>query len=116
MSERGGADLVLTNAAVQTMDPERPRATAVGGEGRQDRLRRATTPSAKDLSGAGTERIDVGGRTVMPGIHDGHIHALDGGRLLFAPNLQGERLDLNGFLDALARMLEETGDLSRTAG
>jgi predicted amidohydrolase YtcJ len=29
MGERGGADLVLTNAAVLTMDPDRPTADAL---------------------------------------------------------------------------------------
>jgi predicted amidohydrolase YtcJ len=109
MGERGGADLVLTNAAVRTMDPERPTASAVavrggeivfvGGDG-----------EAREWAGAATECVDAGGRTAMPGIHDGHVHALDGGRLLFALNLHGERLDLDGFLGALARMLEETAD------
>ena len=109
MGERGGADLVLTNAAVLTMDPERPRARALavsGGEivfvGGED--------GARELAGAATEMIDAGGRTVMPGIHDGHIHALDGGTLMFAPNLEGERLELDGFLDAIARMLERSGE------
>ena len=107
MGERGAADLVLTNAAVLTMDAERPRARALAvsdGEivfvGDED--------GAKDWVDAGTELIDAGGRTVMPGIHDGHIHALDGGIGLFAPNLQSERLELAGFLDAIGRMLERT--------
>lgn len=102
-----GADLVLTDAAVLTMDPERPRASAlavkdggivfVGDE-----------QGAREWVGADTERIDACGRTLMPGICDGHIHALDGGRLLSAPNLHGERLDLGGLLEAIAGMLERS--------
>jgi predicted amidohydrolase YtcJ len=108
MGERGGADLVLTNAAVLTMDPERPRAQAVAVS-RGEIVFVGGDDEAREWTGAATELIDAGGRTLMPGIHDGHIHALDGGRLLFAPNLHGERLGLDGFLDALAGLLETTG-------
>jgi predicted amidohydrolase YtcJ len=104
MGERGGADLVLTNAAAVTMDPERPRAAAVAVKGGEI-VFVGDDAGATALAGAETERIDAGGRTLMPGIHDGHIHALDGGRLLSAPNLQGERLHLQGFLDAIAGLL-----------
>lgn len=104
MSERG-ADLVLANAAVRTMDPERPTATALAvSDG--EIVFVGDDEGAREWIGDGTERIDAGGRTLMPGIHDGHIHALDGGRLLFAPHLHGERLELNGLLDAIAGMLE----------
>ena len=108
MGEMGGADLVLTNAAVLTMDPERPRAEALAVKDGEI-IFVGDAAEANGLGGAGTERIDAGARTLMPGIHDGHIHALDGGRLLFAPNLHGERLGLDGFLDALAGLLETTG-------
>jgi predicted amidohydrolase YtcJ len=107
MGDRGGADLVLTNAAVLTMDPERPRARALAASGGEI-VFVGDEDGARDRIGAGTELVDAGGRTLMPGIHDAHIHVLDGGRLLFAPNLKGERLDLDGFLGALARLLEET--------
>ena len=108
MGERGAADLVLANASVVTMDPERPRASAVAVRGGEV-VFVGDDAEARGLAGPGTERIDAGGRTLMPGIHDGHIHALDGGRLLSAANLHGERLDLEGLLDALADMLEPTG-------
>jgi predicted amidohydrolase YtcJ len=107
MAEPGGADLVLTNAVVHTMDPERPRAEALAARGGEI-VFVGDDGAAREWAGGASETIDAGGRAVMPGIHDGHVHALDGGRLLFAPNLHGERLDLDGFLGALARMLEET--------
>jgi predicted amidohydrolase YtcJ len=104
MGERGRADLVVTSAAVRTMDPERPTAEAVAVAAGEI-VFVGDAGGARELAGDGTEVIDAGGRTVMPGIHDGHIHALDGGRLLFAHNLHGERFDLEGFMDALAGML-----------
>jgi predicted amidohydrolase YtcJ len=109
MGERGVAELVVTNGSVFTADPERPRARALAVSGGEIAFV-GDDAGAREWVGPATEVFDVGGRTVMPGIHDGHIHALDGGRELFAPNLHGERLDLDGFLGALARMLEETGD------
>jgi predicted amidohydrolase YtcJ len=102
------ADLVFTGGTVFTADPERPRASAVAvNDGEIAFVGDAS--GAREWIGRGTELIDLAGRMLMPGIHDGHLHALDGGRLLSAPNLEGERLDRDGFLEAIAGMLERTG-------
>ncbi len=72
------ADLVITNALVRTMDPQRPRAEAVAilgnrivafGDSRQIAL----------LAGANTRVIDARGRLVLPGFNDAHLHFLSGG-------------------------------------
>jgi predicted amidohydrolase YtcJ len=67
------ADFVLKNANVITMDPARPAAelVAVGGDkialvARNDEL--------DSVSGARTKVIDCGGRTVVPGFNDAHLH------------------------------------------
>jgi hypothetical protein len=67
------ADIVLKNARVITMDPSRAVAGVAAitgdsisfvGEGSQ----------MESLTGAGTRVIDCGGRTVLPGFNDAHIH------------------------------------------
>ena len=75
----GPADLIVTNAKVFTMDPQRPNAAAfavrdgefiaVGSEVEVQRFR-----------GEKTRRIDARGRTLIPGLNDSHAHAVRGGR------------------------------------
>jgi predicted amidohydrolase YtcJ len=80
-------DLVLVNGNVITMDPARPRASAVGiRDGRivvvgSDAEARAALP--------GAETIDLGGRTATPGFIDAHIHLLAYGHSLSEANLYG---------------------------
>lgn len=69
------ADLVLENAKVLTMDPQRPLAyyVAVKGDhissvGSQDEL--------TGLTSAGAKRMDCQGMTLVPGFNDAHIHLL----------------------------------------
>lgn len=71
-------DIVLVNAKVLTVDPSDTIAEAVAIRG--NRIS-AVGGSAeiKALAGEGTRVIDLGGRTVIPGLIDSHIHAIRGG-------------------------------------
>ncbi|VDC30217.1 amidohydrolase [Pseudogemmobacter humi] len=72
------ADLILTNAKVLTMDPERPRAAAVAvAEGRILAVGAAAEIAA--LAGPETKVIDAGGRTLLPGFVESHLHLGLGG-------------------------------------
>ena len=63
------ADLLLVNANVLTMDPGRPRATAVAITGG----RILDLPDYPEEVSA--ERVvDLRGATVLPGFHDAHNH------------------------------------------
>lgn len=67
------ADSVLVGGNVVTMDPALPRASAVAIRG--DRI--AAVGSDEQILatfGAGTDRIDLAGRTVVPGLIDAHTH------------------------------------------
>ena len=70
-------DLILTGARVVTMDPATPLAQAVAI--RDGRI--LAVGSDHDILAAlpGAERIDAGGRLVLPGFIDAHVHLLDGG-------------------------------------
>ena len=67
--------LVLHNANVITVDPSAPRATGVVCEGGV-----ITSTSGVDVQSAlrsgKYEEIDCGGRTVLPGFIDAHVHFL----------------------------------------
>lgn len=70
------ADLILRNAAVYTMaSPERADAIVIRG----DRIVFVGSNEEADrLNGDSTEVIDLGGRMVLPGFRDTHVHPAAG--------------------------------------
>jgi len=73
-------DLIVINADIRTMDQRRPRATALAvRDGRIAAL--GDDAEIRDLkNGHGaTQVIDAGGRLVLPGFQDTHIHVQDSG-------------------------------------
>ncbi len=71
-------DLVLHNGNFITMDTAQPRAQAVAIAG--DRLLAVgTNDEVRGLGGARTRRIDLGGKTVLPGFIDAHSHPASAG-------------------------------------
>lgn len=72
------ADLVFTNASVLTMDAAVPEARAVAV--RAGRI--AFVGSDEDVQtwiGRRTRVVDLGGRTLMPGFQDAHVHPISSG-------------------------------------
>lgn len=75
------ADLVILNAKVWTGEPKQPEAEAVASlHGRIVKV--GTTADVRALVGANTKVIDAGGKRVVPGFHDSHLHFLGGGQQL----------------------------------
>src|SRR5215471_5072884 len=74
---RPAADLVVTNARVWTGDPARPQAEALAVVG--ERIVAVGSRAEVDLwRGAATQVVDAGGRRVLPGFNDAHVHFYDG--------------------------------------
>jgi predicted amidohydrolase YtcJ len=73
------ADLIVVGAAITTQDDGRPAAEACAV---RDGVFVAvgTDAEALRLRGAGTRVIDAGGRRLIPGLVDSHLHAVRGGR------------------------------------
>jgi predicted amidohydrolase YtcJ len=72
------ADLLLVNGKIVTLDDASSVSEALAIEG--DRI--AATGSSEQLrklAGPATKIIDLGGRTVIPGLIDSHIHAIRAG-------------------------------------
>jgi predicted amidohydrolase YtcJ len=70
-------DLVILNGHVLTMDPDHPRAEALALVG--DRLVAVGSSDAiAALAGEETRVVDAGGRTVLPGLIDSHVHLFQG--------------------------------------
>ena len=67
----------MTNAAVYTVNPQQPRAEAVAVRGGAIAAVGSNDEIAR-LRGAGTQVIDAGGRLVLPGLTDTHVHFMGG--------------------------------------
>lgn len=75
------ADLIITNAKVWTVDKSLPLAQAVAVLG--DRI--VAVGSNADVNawhGANTKLIDAGGKLLIPGFNDAHVHFVSGGQQL----------------------------------
>ena len=83
----GAADLILTGAAIWTGDAETPEAQAIAVVG--DRIVEVGSAAAIDRwRGPHTQIIDAGGRRVVPGFNDAHVHFAAGGNQLVSVDLR----------------------------
>jgi predicted amidohydrolase YtcJ len=80
-------DLVLLEGNVLTMNPNQPKAQAVAVQGNKI-IQVGTNESISKLIGKNTNVIRLGGKAVLPGFIDTHIHVTDYGRLLTWLNLE----------------------------
>jgi predicted amidohydrolase YtcJ len=72
------ADLIIVNAKVVTMEePMMAEAVAISGN---KILATGTSKDILKLKRSGTRVIDAGGKTVIPGLVDSHLHVIRGGR------------------------------------
>jgi predicted amidohydrolase YtcJ len=67
------ADTVLVNGNVVTVDDRKPRAEALAIQGERI-LSVGSNEEILRLKDAGTRVIDLAGKTVVPGLVDGHLH------------------------------------------
>jgi predicted amidohydrolase YtcJ len=74
----GGPDFILTNGKIVTVDDRFTIAQAVAIRGDRFVAVGANQEIAR-LAGPGTRRIDLRGRTVVPGLIDNHMHLLRAG-------------------------------------
>lgn len=78
LNANGDADLVFRGGAVYTVDATRSWAEAVAVKG--DRIVAVGANDAvAGLIGARTDVIDLGGRMLLPGFQDAHVHPVSGG-------------------------------------
>jgi predicted amidohydrolase YtcJ len=80
------ATLILLNGKVWTENPKQPESEAVAVDGN---LIMSVGPSAsiRKLAGPDCKIIDLGGRRVVPGFNDSHVHLLAGGSSLISVQL-----------------------------
>ncbi|HXE90426.1 MAG TPA: amidohydrolase [Terriglobales bacterium] len=94
------ADLILTNAKVWTVDKSRPEAEAVAVLGERI-VAVGSRAEVEAWRGPKTRVLDAGGRRVVPGFNDSHVHFLSGGQLLDQVNLK-DAADTKEFVRRIA--------------
>ena len=99
-------DLALVNANVLTMDPARPRATAVAVAGG-----RITT--LDEIQPGASRVVDLRGATVLPGFHDAHNHMIGFGMSLAEVDL---RSSAAGTLDELYAAVAPSAESGKVYG
>jgi hypothetical protein len=84
------AEILIVHAKIYTLDPQKPWAQAVAirhgkiqAVGRDEEVER--------YRGIGTKRIDAGGKLVLPGFTDCHVHFLSGSLGLSRVHLEGSK-------------------------
>ncbi|HEY2578238.1 MAG TPA: amidohydrolase [Streptosporangiaceae bacterium] len=99
-------DLLLVNGNVATMDPARPRATAVAVSGGR------ISDVMDSPAGAAARRVvDLGGATLLPGFHDAHNHMAWFGLTLAEVDLRSPGTgSLDQLYAAVARQAQTTPD------
>lgn len=99
-------DVIIINAKVHTVDARRPAAEAVAVCGDTIALV-GTTAEVRSLAGPSTRIIDAGGRLVVPGFNDAHVHLMSGAEELVGVDLRPARseADLARRLGAYAATL-----------
>jgi predicted amidohydrolase YtcJ len=108
LAQGGPAETVFRGGRVLTMSGRRvAQAIAVSG-GRIAYV--GSNAGVGSMVGPATEVIELRGRTLMPGIHDGHTHPLAGGLTLTKPTLNYRKLDVREFVAAIRRFLERSRD------
>ncbi|ESQ75327.1 amidohydrolase [Asticcacaulis sp. AC402] len=103
------AQTVFINGKVMTLDPGGTVAQAVAiREGRIVFV--GDDIGAKALTGRKTAVVDLKGRTLMPGLVDGHMHPQSGGLRTLGCNLNYERLTREDFLGRVQACLDAEAD------
>ena len=107
-----GADTVLTNGLVYTVDRDRTRAQAVAiSDGRIVYV--GDDAGATAYIGDATTLVNLGGRMLLPAFQDSHIYLLMGGMQAAACNL-AEYADVAGYRGAIAEYAAANPDFTLT--
>ncbi len=70
------ADSIFTNGKIATLDSRNTVVEAIAVKNGFI-IARGTTDAIRGLAGGMTQEIDLGGKVMLPGIHDAHVHICD---------------------------------------
>jgi hypothetical protein len=104
--ERPGADTIITNARIYTVDANHPAAEAVAILGE----RIVAVGTSAEIDGWRKDKttiIDAHGHLLLPGFNDAHVHFIPGGMQLDSINLR-EAATPESFRDTVAQRVKQT--------
>jgi predicted amidohydrolase YtcJ len=100
------ADITLINGNIYTLNPDQPKAEAIAIQG--DRiLFVGRSDVVKSYETSSTERIDLEGRTVVPGLTDSHVHLSGVGFRKLTLDLEGTT-SLDEMIDRVSAKAADT--------
>jgi predicted amidohydrolase YtcJ len=99
---------VLLNGVVLTMNKSAGLAQAIAIDGERI-IAVGSNAEIEKLSGPRTEVVDLGGRTVIPGLVDTHLHAIRGGQTFKFETYWYDVTSLAAALDVLASAAKRKG-------
>ena len=106
LQARPAADLIVTGAKIFTGDPAHPEAEAVAILGERI-VAAGASDEVSAWRGPATHVIDAGGRRVVPGFNDAHVHFVSGGMDLDNLDLKNAK-DTEEFLKRIAERAART--------
>ncbi|HEY6823967.1 MAG TPA: amidohydrolase family protein, partial [Steroidobacteraceae bacterium] len=98
-------ELVVTNARIHTQDAAHRVVTALAVRGNAI-LATGSDTDMRALAGPRTRMVDLGGRIVLPGLIDAHIHPAQSAQDLDKCNLHDRELDAAGVKAAVAACMK----------
>lgn len=102
------AERVLFNGKVFTGVPDHPYADAVAIRG--DKIVAVgNLAEVTELVGKDTERVDLNGKTLLPGLIDSHAHPTDGGLTLVSADVTDSKISSVGVLARFALDAKKSG-------
>lgn len=105
-----GPDLIFYNANVATIDASGSTASAIAiDNGKIEAV--GSDEDILDLQGSNTERIDLGGRTLMPGFIDPHTHILNDAESQGMTLGEAQDLAFENGITALGNLYTDRDDL-----
>jgi predicted amidohydrolase YtcJ len=114
-SGAGPADLVLVGGSVVTINPARPAATAVAVRGGRI-VSVGDERRISSLAGPRTRRVDLRGRTLLPGFIDAHCHPVMAGVDLMRCPLHELTPTIETYVDAIRSYADANPDLEWVLG
>ncbi|MCD9087214.1 amidohydrolase [Stenotrophomonas sp. SY1] len=115
--EQGGADAIYHGGNILTMEGDQPAYVEAVAVDDGKIIFAGTRSEAEKLKGAGTVSVDLGGKTMMPGLIDGHAHFLQFGSQAVGANLLAPPDGSVNTVDDIVAKLKEFGsgpDVART--
>ncbi len=94
MEAMAATDLVLINGKIFTADRTQPKVQALAVQDGKV-LQVGTDAQIKALITPETKVVDLGGKTLMPGLIDTHSHAIFGGLEMVSANMEDEVVELD---------------------